>query len=58
MAGHVVSVWLAHVVALRTFGTRIAALRSQVPMLALMVVYTVISPWILAAPIVVASGPG
>lgn len=58
VAGHVVAVWLAHVVALRTFGTRIAALRSQLPMLALMVAYTVISLWILAAPIVVASGPG
>jgi hypothetical protein len=58
VGGHVVAVWLAHVVALRTFGSRLAALRSQLPMLVLMVAYTVISLWILAAPIVVASGQG
>ncbi|PZC48890.1 MAG: hypothetical protein C1O27_000259 [Chloroflexi bacterium] len=50
--GHVIAVYLAHVVALRAFSERKHALRSQYPMLALMVGYTVLSLWILAQPIV------
>jgi len=50
--GHVIAVWLAHVTALRLFGTARAALRSQVPMTILMVGYTMLSLWILAQPIV------
>ena len=50
--GHVVAVWVAHVVALREYRDRRAALRSQLPMLVLMVGYTVASLWIIAQPIV------
>ncbi len=50
--GHIVAVYLAHVMALRAFGDHAAALRSQYPMLVLMVGYTMISLWILAQPIV------
>jgi hypothetical protein len=50
--GHVVAVYLAHEVALRTFGTRRAAWVSQVPMVVLMVFYTMTSLWILAQPVV------
>lgn len=50
--GHVAAVYLAHVEAIGLFGTRRAALRSQIPMLALMVGYTMISLWIIAQPIV------
>jgi len=50
--GHVIAVYLAHSVALREFGSRRLALMSQVPMLALMVGYTMLSLWILAQPIV------
>ena len=50
--GHVIAVYLAHSVALREFGSRRLALASQVPMLALMVGYTMLSLWILAQPIV------
>ncbi len=50
--GHIVAVYLAHVMALRAFGDHAVALRSQYPMLALMVGYTMISLWILAQPIV------
>jgi hypothetical protein len=50
--GHVIAVWVAHVVALREYPDRRAALRSQLPMLALMVGYTVVSLWIIAQPIV------
>jgi hypothetical protein len=50
--GHIIAVYLAHVIALRTINDQRAALRSQYPMLALMVTYTVISLWIIAQPIV------
>ena len=50
--GHVIAVFIAHVTALRVFGTRRRALVSQIPMVALMVAYTTLSLWILAQPIV------
>jgi hypothetical protein len=50
--GHVIAVYIAHVVAMRVFRSRKAALVSQVPMVALMVGYTMVSLWILAQPIV------
>jgi hypothetical protein len=50
--GHIVSVYLAHIIALRTLKERRLALRSQYPMLGLMVGYTMLSLWILAQPIV------
>ena len=52
VAGHIVAIVLAHIVALREFATRRAALRSQYPMVALMVAYTMTSLWIIAQPIV------
>jgi hypothetical protein len=53
VAGHVVAVYLAHLVALRLFQDPGRALRSQLPMLALMILYTVFSLWIISQPIVV-----
>jgi hypothetical protein len=50
--GHVMAVYVAHAVALREYADRRAALRSQLPMLVLMVGYTVVSLWIIAQPIV------
>jgi hypothetical protein len=52
LIGHVIAVYLAHVQALRLYGERRAALRSQVPMIVLMVAYTTLSLWILAQPVV------
>lgn len=52
VVGHVLAVYLAHIMALRVIGDHRAALRSQIPMLVLMVGYTMISLWILAQPIV------
>ncbi len=51
LAGHVAAVYLAHLQAMRTLGTRSTALRSQIPLTALMVVYTFVSLSILAEPI-------
>jgi hypothetical protein len=56
--GHVVAVYVAHVIALRAFATRRAAIRSQLPMLVLMVGYTIVSLWIIAQPIVETSHGG
>jgi hypothetical protein len=50
--GHVVAVFLAHIIAVRSFPSSRAALRSQIPMLTLMVGYTMMSLWIIAQPIV------
>jgi len=52
VAGHVVAVYLAHAVALRTARSPKLALRSQIPMVALMILYTVTSLWILSQPVV------
>lgn len=49
--GHIVSVYLAHRVALRVFATRREAVISQLPMLFLMVLFTTVGLWILAQPI-------
>ncbi len=50
--GHVFSVYIAHLVARRTFRDSRAAFWSQIPMIALMVLYTMLSLWILAQPMV------
>ena len=51
VVGHVISVYLAHIIALRILKDRGLALRSQYPLLGLMVGYTMMSLWILAQPI-------
>ncbi len=51
LLGHIVSVWLAHRVALQVFGTRGKAMKSQLPMLALMIAFTIAGLWILAQPL-------
>ena len=52
VVGHVMAVYLAHLVATRLFSDRSTARSSQYPMLMLMVMYTVVSLWIIAQPIV------
>ena len=52
VTGHVVSVYVAHVIAVQTFLKHSTALRSQYPMMVLMICYTAISLWIIAQPIV------
>ena len=49
--GHIVSVYVAHVIAVRRTPDRSLALKGQYPMLALMVFYTATSLWIIAQPI-------
>jgi len=52
VSGHIAAVYLAHCVALRSNPDLRTALRSQWPMVALMVCYTMTSLWIIAQPIV------
>jgi hypothetical protein len=52
ISGHVIAVYLAHVKAAQRLQDHRAAQRSQYPMTALMVIYTVCGLWIIAQPIV------
>jgi hypothetical protein len=52
VAGHVFAVGVSHFIALRVFEPVRVALRSQYPLLVLMVAYTMVSLWILSQPIV------
>jgi hypothetical protein len=58
VAGHVISIWLAHRIALREFGARGKAVAASVPLTVLMVIYTVVSLLIIADPLVQYSGAG
>ena len=53
VVGHVIAVYLAHLVAVRLFGDSRRALWSQLPMLALMILYTIFSLWIISQPIII-----
>jgi hypothetical protein len=57
VAGHVLAMYLAHRLALARFSDARIARRSQYPLAALMVGYTMVSLWILAQPVVEAA-PG
>ena len=49
--GHIVAVIVSHLESIRTFGNHRQALMSQLPMVCLMITYTVFSLWIIAQPI-------
>ncbi len=51
VVGHIFAVYISHSIALREIADRDKALRSQVPMLLLMVGYTMLSLWIIAQPV-------
>ena len=50
--GHVISVYIAHIISLLRYKNRGIGLRSQYPILVLMGLYTAASLWIIAQPIV------
>lgn len=58
IVGHVVAVFLAHVEGGRLVKSQRRALLSQLPMLVLMVIYTMSSLWILSRDFAVEAGPG
>jgi hypothetical protein len=51
LLGHIIGVYVAHAQALQVFPSRAIAVRSQLPMLVLMVVLTSLGLWILSLPI-------
>lgn len=51
LGGHVVAVYLAHVMALRVFPSHRQGVVSQIPMLVLMVAYTCLGLWVLSLPL-------
>lgn len=51
VVGHIVAVYLAHVRAMRVYPDHSLAMKSQIPMLGLMVLYTVVSLWVVSRPI-------
>ena len=50
IAGHLLAVLVAHVIAWRIHGSARGAVRSQLPLAALMVLYTVFGLWLLSSP--------
>lgn len=52
VAGHIAAIVLAHLLALRHFGDGRSAARSQLPLAALMVLYTLFGLWLLSTPTV------
>ena len=58
VVGHVIAIYIAHIKALSMFENRREGLRSQIPIVMLMVGYTMLSLWILSQPIVETSPAG
>ena len=52
VVGHMLSVYLAHLVTLTISGSKSVAVRAGTPILLLMVIYTVLSLWVIAQPTV------
>ena len=50
LIGHLLSIWAAHATAYELFSSRLIAIQSQYPFIAVMIGYTVISLWILSLP--------
>lgn len=51
LLGHIAGVYIAHLIALKVFPNHRQALLSQIPLLILMIMYTMIGLWILSQPI-------
>lgn len=52
LLGHVLAIWIAHSIAFDCFTGRLQPLRSQYPLVALMIAYTMTSMWIVIQPTV------
>jgi len=50
IAGHLLAIWVAHAAAYDLFPGRLQAIRSQYPFIAVMVVYTMTSLWVVSQP--------
>jgi hypothetical protein len=54
--GHIVAVYVAHKIASRIYSSHAAVVQSQLPMIILMVLYTIISLWIITQPLTLGLG--
>ncbi|MBB6647221.1 hypothetical protein H5V44_13170 [Halobellus sp. MBLA0160] len=50
LGGHLVAIWVAHSTAYRLFPSRLQAIRSQYPFVAVMIGYTAVSLWLISLP--------
>jgi hypothetical protein len=50
LLGHVLAIWAAHATSFDLFPGRLQAIRSQMPFVAVMVLYTMLSLWLLSLP--------
>ncbi|ADJ15910.1 hypothetical protein C497_07849 [Halalkalicoccus jeotgali B3] len=50
LAGHLLAIWAAHAVSFSVFPSRLQAIRSQYPVVIVMIVYTMISLWLISLP--------
>ena len=50
LVGHLLAVWIAHARAYELFPSRLQAIRSQYPFVAVMIGYTVVSLWLISLP--------
>ncbi|WP_423744679.1 hypothetical protein V5735_01125 (plasmid) [Haladaptatus sp. SPP-AMP-3] len=50
LLGHLLAVWVAHATAYDVFPSRLQAIRSQYPLVAVMILYTMTSMWIVSQP--------
>ncbi len=51
LLGHICSVWISHCISFKLFSGRLQPLRSQYPLILVMVIYTMFSLWIISAPL-------
>jgi len=52
LLGHLLAIWVAHAIAFDTFPGRLQAIRSQYPVTLVMVLYTMVSLWVVSQPTV------
>jgi hypothetical protein len=50
LGGHLLAIWVAHSTAYRLFPSRMQAIRSQYPFVAVMMIYTGVSLWLISLP--------
>lgn len=50
LVGHLLAIWAAHATSFAVFPSRLQAIRSQYPLLLVMIMYTMISLWLISLP--------
>ncbi len=50
LAGHLLAIWAAHAASFSVFPSRLQAIRSQYPFVVVMILYTMVSLWLISSP--------